>query len=97
MSFEFIAKLPVPAEIKKQFPMSDALCALKAKRDEEIRRIFTGEDSRFLMIIGPCSSDNPDAIFDYLHRLRAVQDKTADKLVIIPRIYTNKPDRKSVV
>ncbi len=55
MSFEFIAKLPVPAEIKKQFPMSDALCALKAKRDEEIRRIFTGEDSRFLMIIGPCS------------------------------------------
>ena len=91
MSFEFIAKLPVPAEIKKQFPMSDALCALKAKRDEEIRRIFTGEDSRFLMIIGPCSSDNPDAIFDYLHRLRAVQDKTADKLVIIPRIYTNKP------
>lgn len=91
MSFEFIAKLPVQAEIKKQFPMSDALCALKAKRDEEIRRIFTGEDSRFLMIIGPCSSDNPDAIFDYLHRLRAVQDKTADKLVIIPRIYTNKP------
>ncbi len=91
MSFEFIAKLPVPAEIKKQFPMSDALCALKAKRDEEIRRIFTGEDSRFLMIIGPCSSDNPDAIFDYLHRLRAVQDKTADKLVIIPRISPNKP------
>ena len=91
MSFEFVEKLPVPAEIKEQFPMSDALCSLKARRDEEIRRIFTGEDSRFLMIIGPCSADNPDAIFDYLHRLRAVQDKTADKLLIIPRIYTNKP------
>lgn len=91
MSFKFVEKLPVPSEIKEQFPMSDALCSLKARRDEEIRRIFTGEDSRFLMIIGPCSADNPDAIFDYLHRLRAVQDKTADKLLIIPRIYTNKP------
>ena len=91
MSFEFVVKLPIPAEIKNQFPMSEKLAALKAKRDEEIRKIFTGEDDRFLVIIGPCSADNPDAVFEYLHRLRAVQDKVADKLVIIPRIYTNKP------
>lgn len=91
MSFDFVVKLPIPAEIKKQFPLSDELAALKAKRDEEIRKIFTGEDDRFLAIIGPCSADNPDAVFEYLHRLRAVQDKVADKLVIIPRIYTNKP------
>ncbi len=91
MSFEFVVKLPIPAEIKKQFPMSEKLAALKAKRDEEIRRIFTGEDERFLVIIGPCSADNPDAVFEYLHRLRAVQDKVADKLILIPRIYTNKP------
>lgn len=91
MGMEFVVKLPIPAEIKKQFPMSEELTALKAKRDEEIRKIFTGEDNRFLIVIGPCSADNPDAVFDYLHRLRAVQDKVADKLVIIPRIYTNKP------
>ena len=91
MSFQFVVKLPVPADIKKQFPMSQELAALKAHRDEEIRRIFTGEDDRFLIIIGPCSADSPDAMFDYLHRLRAVQDKVEDRLVIIPRIYTNKP------
>lgn len=91
MSFEFVVKLPIPAEIKKQFPMSPELTALKEKRDEEIRRIFTGEDSRFLAIIGPCSADRPDAMFEYLHRLRAVQDKITDKVLVIPRIYTNKP------
>lgn len=91
MSFDFVAKLPVPKQIKNRFPMSEDLIALKAQRDEEIRKIFTGEDDRFLAIIGPCSADNPDAVFDYLHRLRAVQDKIADKVVIIPRIYTNKP------
>ena len=91
MSFDFVAKLPVPKQIKKHFPMSEDLIAIKAQRDEEIRKIFTSEDDRFLAIIGPCSADNPDAVFDYLHRLRAVQDKIADKVVIVPRIYTNKP------
>ena len=91
MSFDFVAKLPVPKQIKNRFPMSEDLIALKAQRDEEIRKIFTGEDDRFLAIIGPCSADNPDAVFDYLHRLRTVQDKIADKVVIVPRIYTNKP------
>ena len=72
MSFQFVVKLPVPADIKKQFPMSQELAALKAHRDEEIRRIFTGEDDRFLIIIGPCSADSPDAMFDYLHRLQGL-------------------------
>jgi len=91
MSFDFVAKLPVPKQIKNRFPMSQDLIDLKAQRDDEIRRIFTGEDDRFLAIIGPCSADNPDAVFDYLHRLRTVQDKISDKVVIVPRIYTNKP------
>ena len=61
MSFDFVAKLPVPKQIKNRFPMSEDLIAIKAQRDEEIRKIFTGEDDRFLAIIGPCSADNPDA------------------------------------
>lgn len=64
---------------------------LKAKRDREIRDVFTGKSDKFLAIIGPCSADNEDAVCDYLLRLRKVQDKIADKVLIIPRVYTNKP------
>lgn len=91
MSFDYVAKLPIPMEVKKQFPMSDELKALKAEKDAEIRRIFTGEDNRFLMVIGPCSADNPDAVYEYLGRLRKVSDQISDKIVVIPRIYTGKP------
>lgn len=91
MSFNFIHKLPVPAEIKEQFPMPEELKKVKAQRDEEIRRIFTGEDHRFLVIIGPCSADREDAVCDYINRLAKLQDKVRDKLVLVPRIYTNKP------
>ncbi len=91
MSFNFIQRLPVPAEIKEQFPMPEELKAVKAERDEIIRRIFTGEDSRLLVIIGPCSADREDAVCDYIGRLARLQDKVKDKLVLVPRIYTNKP------
>ncbi len=91
MSFNFIQKLPVPAEIKEQFPMPEELKRVKADRDEEIRRIFTGEDRRFLVIIGPCSADREDAVCDYIGRLAKLQEKVKDKLVLVPRIYTNKP------
>ena len=91
MSFEFIKKLPSPEEVRNQYPLSRDLINLKKERDEELRRIFTGEDDRFIVIIGPCSADNEDAVCDYLSRLRRVQEKISDKVFIVPRVYTNKP------
>lgn len=91
MSFEFIKKLPTPAEIKEQFPVPPAIAALKKERDEEIRKVFTGESNKFLVIIGPCSADNADSVCDYVTRLAKVNEKVKDRLILIPRIYTNKP------
>ncbi len=91
MNMEFKRKLPIPMEIKAQFPLSDHLKAIKEERDRQIRRIITGEDDRFLVIIGPCSADNEDALLDYVTRLKKVQEKVEDKVLLIPRIYTNKP------
>ncbi len=91
MSFEFVRKLPVPSEIKEQYPVPEAAAKLKAVRDAEIRKVFTGESDKFLVIIGPCSADNEDAVLDYTSRLAKVQEKVADKLILVPRVYTNKP------
>ena len=91
MGFEFIKKLPTPEEIRTQYPIDAEIKALKEKRDQEIRDIFTGKSDKFIAIIGPCSADNEDAVCDYLLRLRKVQEKIADKVFIIPRVYTNKP------
>lgn len=91
MSMNFLRKLPIPKEIKEQFPMSDDLVKIKKERDKEIHRIFTGEDNRLALIIGPCSADNEDSVIDYISRLIPVQEKVRDKILIIPRIYTNKP------
>ena len=91
MGFTFLKKLPTPAEIRNQYPIDAAIQELKAKRDQEIRDVFTGKSDKFLAIIGPCSADNEEAVIDYLLRLRKVQDKIADKVLIIPRVYTNKP------
>ena len=91
MSFEFVNKLPTPAEIKEQFPLSADCVAIKAARDEEIRNTITGDSDKFLVIIGPCSADNEDSVCDYTSRLIQVQEKVKDKIIIIPRIYTNKP------
>ena len=91
MSFEFIKKLPTPEEIRNQYPVDAEIQALKEKRDAEIRDVFTGKSDKFLAIIGPCSADNEDAVCDYLLRLRKVQEKIEDKVLIIPRVYTNKP------
>ena len=91
MSFNFIAKLPIPMEIKQQFPMTEDLIRIKAERDAQIRRVFTGESDKFLAIIGPCSADNEDSVCDYLNRLVEVQEEIKDRVIIIPRIYTNKP------
>lgn len=88
---EFLRKLPTPQELKEQFPVGKNIEILKQKRDEEIQNIFEGKDNRLLLIIGPCSADYEDSVIDYISRLREVQDKVADKILIIPRIYTNKP------
>lgn len=91
MSFEFIKKLPTPAEILEEYALSPKLAALKEDRDAEIKKVITGESDKFLVIIGPCSADNEDSVCDYTNRLAKVQEKVKDKLIIIPRIYTNKP------
>lgn len=91
MNMEFIRKLPVPKELKAQFQLPEKLVAVKAARDAEIQKVFTGESGKKLLIIGPCSADREDAVLDYTSRLAKVQEKVADKLILIPRIYTNKP------
>ncbi len=87
----FKGKLPIPKEVKERFPLTKEMAEQKAKNDEEIRKVFSGESDKFLLVIGPCSADYKDAVLDYIHRLRKVQDKVQDKIFIIPRIYTNKP------
>ena len=91
MGFTMITKLPTPDEIRAQFPLAPELAAKKKACDEEVKKIFTSESDKFLVIIGPCSADNEDAVVDYVSHLTKVQEATKDKLVIIPRIYTNKP------
>ena len=91
MRFDFIKKMPTPAEIKEQFPLPENLIKLKADRDIMIKDIFTGKSNKFLLVIGPCSADNEDAVCDYVSRLAAVQEKVKENILIIPRIYTNKP------
>ena len=91
MSFTFLNQLPTPAQIKEEYPLSKELTELKAKRDAMISDVICGKDDRFLVIIGPCSADNEDAVLDYVTRLARVQEKIKDKVIIIPRVYTNKP------
>lgn len=91
MNMNFKRKLPIPMEIKEQYPITYKLEQMKEKRDKEIKDIFESKDDKFILIIGPCSADNDDSVIDYISRLRTVQDKVEDKILIIPRIYTNKP------
>lgn len=91
MSFSFLNRLPSPDEIKRDFPFPAELQAIKKKRDAAISNVITGKDDRFLVIIGPCSADNEDSVCDYVSRLTSIQEDVADKLILIPRVYTNKP------
>ena len=91
MNMQFFRKLPIPQDVKEEYPVTDAMAAIKRERDEEIKAIFNGESDRFLLIIGPCSADHRDPVLAYIEKLREVQNKVADKILIIPRIYTNKP------
>ena len=87
----FLRQLPIPKEIKEQFPISEKCAAIKAERDQMIAAVFTGSSDKFLLIIGPCSADNETSVMDYIGRLVGLQEKVKDKIIIIPRIYTNKP------
>ena len=91
MSFTFIRQLPSPDEVKALEPMSEEMKEIKAGRDRLIRDVITGESDKFLVIVGPCSADNEDSVCEYTNRLAKVQEKVADRLVLVPRIYTNKP------
>jgi 3-deoxy-7-phosphoheptulonate synthase len=91
MNMEFVRKLPIPQEIKKEFPVEDRIRTIKQERDRAIADILTGKSDQFLLIIGPCSADNETAVLDYMHRLARVQEKVKDRIFIIPRVYTNKP------
>ncbi len=91
MGMNFKRKLPIPQEIKKQFPLTEKIVESKKIRDEEIRKVFTGESDKIVLVIGPCSADNEDSVMDYIYRLKDIQEEVKDKIIIIPRIYTNKP------
>lgn len=87
----FKRKLPIPKEIKEQYPLTAELSQVKARRGKEIADVFTGKSSKMVLIIGPCSADREDAVLEYCERLAKLQEAVSDKLVLIPRVYTNKP------
>ncbi len=91
MSMKINKELPLPANLKAEYPLSDRIIAIKQQRDAEIRAVFTGESDKFIVLIGPCSADNENAVCEYVNRLAAINNKVSDKLLLIPRIYTNKP------
>ncbi len=91
MSFTYLKQLPTPSRIKDDYPISDASAAVKQARDAEIAAVLRGESDKFLVVIGPCSADSEEPVMDYIHRLARVNEQTKDRLILIPRIYTNKP------
>ena len=96
MNMNFLRKLPIPLEVKKMYPLDDELMEIKRLRDEEIKDIFLSKSNKFILIVGPCSADREDAVLDYVKRLKDLQEKVKDVILIIPRIYTNKPRTKGV-
>lgn len=91
MSMKINHELPLPDVLKSEYPLSDNIKKIKQKRDAEIRDIFTGKSDKFVLLVGPCSADNEESVCEYVRRLKEVSDKVSDKLMIIPRVYTNKP------
>lgn len=91
MKMNFRRKLPIPQEVKQEFPVTEKMAQVKAARDKEIEAVFTGESDKFILVIGPCSADHREPVLEYISRLRKVEDQVSDKIIIIPRIYTNKP------
>ena len=94
MAMEFKRRLPIPMEIREEMPLSAELTAKKQAFDAEVAKVFTGEDARKVLIIGPCSADREDSVLEYMNRLAKTAEEVKDKLIIIPRVYTNKPRTK---
>lgn len=91
MQMNFHRKLPMPQEVKQEFPLSEQMERVKKERDEQIRSVFDGKSDKFILIIGPCSADHSEPVLEYISRLKRVEEQVSDKMIIIPRIYTNKP------
>lgn len=91
MSMIFEKKLPIPKEVKEAYPLSQSAINKKAEIDSEVEKVFTGESDKLVLVIGPCSADREDAVIEYVERLNKVQKQVSDKLILIPRVYTNKP------
>ena len=91
MNMEFKRKLTIPADLKKEYPVTEEMRKRFLQRDEALKKILSGEDDRIVLVIGPCSADQEASVMDYVNRLRALQEKVADRILMIPRVHTNKP------
>ena len=91
MHMTFHRKLPVPKDVKAEFPLSDRMAQVKAQRDASIKAVFEGKSDKFILVIGPCSADHRDPVLEYISQLHKIQEQVSDKIIIIPRVYTNKP------
>ena len=91
MNMDFKRKLPIPKDVKAEFPINEEMAAIKATRDAQIKAVFEGSSDKFILVIGPCSADHREPVLEYISRLRKVADQVSDKIIVIPRIYTNKP------
>ena len=91
MQMNFTRKLPIPMDVKMEYPVSEEMANVKAARDKEICAVFEGNSDKFILVIGPCSADHQEPVLEYISRLRKIEEQVSDKIIIIPRIYTNKP------
>ena len=91
MKVEFIRQLAIPAEIKEMYPLTGSMAKTVEETRAQLEAVFSGRSDKLILIIGPCSADNEESVIDYISRLRPIQDEVKDKILIIPRIYTNKP------
>ena len=91
MQMNFHRKLPIPKDVKAEYPLTERMEKVKAQRDESIRAVFDGRSDKFILIIGPCSADHSEPVLEYISRLRKIEEQVSDKIIIVPRIYTNKP------
>ena len=91
MQMNFHRKLPIPQDVKKDYPLTERMTEVKTARDEAIRAVFDGSSDKFILVIGPCSADHSEPVLEYISRLRKIEEQVKDKIIIIPRIYTNKP------
>ena len=91
MKMNFHRKLPIPQEVKNEYPLTESMTEVKAARDKAVREVFDGNSDKFILVIGPCSADHKEPVLEYISRLRKIEEQVSDKIIIIPRIYTNKP------